>query len=375
MHLAPGHWAGHMRIYHRECMALVEAGYSVELIAHTLGQEELDPRIRLHSLGDYGKPTLALRLWERAQRSQRAYTLCRKSNAVLHHFYSPEFILWAIRLRHLTRRPLIFDCMEDFEGYSYQRRGIPNRLRRLVALLVRSQLKLAARNCDAMILSDQGTADKFRPYAKRLLVLHNFPRLELFQTSLAESSNKLYDLVYHGSIPRYHLEVCLSIDQMLVEYGFRVRWRLIGQLPDIDWFTEQLRRRGIRERFFISGLIPHDQIAREVSKAKIGIIPLPSLPKFQNNIPQKIFEFMALGMPMVLSDLPPSRPFVGDGACAFMVPPDDYVTFAKAVVRLLNDPGLCRSMGTEGRRRIEKDYNWEKESRKLIDLYTELLAA
>ena len=56
MHVAPGHWAGHMRIYHRECMALVEAGYSVELIAHTLGQEELDPRIRLHT-DDSGFPS------------------------------------------------------------------------------------------------------------------------------------------------------------------------------------------------------------------------------------------------------------------------------------------------------------------------------
>jgi glycosyltransferase involved in cell wall biosynthesis len=141
------------------------------------------------------------------------------------------------------------------------------------------------------------------------------------------------------------------------------------------WLTDELDRRGVRDRFSISGLVPHDQIAREVIKAKIGIIPLPRLPKFERNIPQKLFEFMALQMPVVLSDLPPSRPFVGDSACAITVPPDDYRAYADAIIRLLGDPALRQRMGAEGRKRVEQVLNWEHESRKLIDLYRELLGA
>ena len=99
------------------------------------------------------------------------------------------------------------------------------------------------------------------------------------------------------------------------------------------------------------------------------------LRRFQTNIPQKLFDFMALGMPAVLSDLPPSRPFVGDGVRALMVPPDDYSAYADAIVRLLNDPELCWKMGREGRRRVEEKYNWDRESQKLIDLYSEFVCA
>jgi glycosyltransferase involved in cell wall biosynthesis len=373
MHLAPGQWAGHMRIFHRQCTALAEAGYPVKLVAHLLAGETLDPKITVYTLGAYTNPSLAWSLFKRLRRSQRVYDLARRSDAALYQYYSPEFILWGRRLRSATRRPVIFDCMEDFEGYVRQRRGIPNVLRRPLRLFVRQQLQLAAHSCDAVIVADQGTANTLRPYARRVLTLHNFPRFALFSDLQPTSTEKPYDIVYHGSIPRYHLEVCLAIDAVLVERGYHLSWRFIGRLPEIDWFTRELGLRDICNRFSISGLIPHDQIAREVVKAKIGLIPLPNLPKFQNNIPQKLFEFMALGLPVVMSDLPPSRPFIGDGACGFLVPWDDYHAYADAIIRLLKDPALCRQMGAEGRGRVIREYNWERESQKLIDLYRELL--
>ena len=51
-YLAPGHWAGHMRIYHRNCMTLVNSGYAVDLVAHDKEGESIDSRIRFHSLGN-----------------------------------------------------------------------------------------------------------------------------------------------------------------------------------------------------------------------------------------------------------------------------------------------------------------------------------
>ena len=312
-------------------------------------------------------------MYERYRRSQKAYSIGVSSKADLYHFYSPEFILWAARLRQKTGRPVIFDCMEDFEGYALQRRGIPRALRRPLAYLVRRQLQYAARTCDAVIVADQGTARLLEPYARRVEVIHNYPMLSLFPISKFRQTDKPYDLVYHGSIPKYHLEACLAIDNFLVARGYYVRWRFIGQIPERNWFSEMLRHRGNSERFVISGLMGHEKVASELGKAKIGIIPLPNLPKFQNNIPQKLFEFMAMGLPTVLSDLPPSRPFVGDGASGVMILPNDYERYAEVIIELLEHSDLCERMGLEGRKRVEQEFNWEQESKKLLNLYEELL--
>jgi glycosyltransferase involved in cell wall biosynthesis len=208
------------------------------------------------------------------------------------------------------------------------------------------------------------------------MVLHNFPRLDLFPFSNLPLASRPYDVVYHGSVPKYHLEVCLGIDEALMQLGQRLQWRFISKgIPELAWFRAELLRRGIEDRFRIDERIPHDQIAGEISKAKIGIIPLPNLPKFLNNIPRKLFEFMAMGLPVVMSDLPPSRPFVSNGTCAFMVPPGDYRRYAEAINEILTNPDRWEAMGKEGRRRVEENYNWEKESQKLLSLYDELLAA
>lgn len=372
-HIAPGHWAGHGRIYHRICMSLAHAGYAVHLAAHPSANGHISSEIQFHSLGNFGKATLSWRLTQRLRRSERAYQLAIRSNADLFHFYAPEFIPWAVRLRRKTKRPVIFDCMEDFEGYALQRRGIPDRLREPLARLVRAQLHYAVRNVDAVVVSDAGTGKLLEPHARRVHVVHNYPQLALFPDPKDRDDTKQFDLTYHGSIPRYHLEVCFAIDEVLVARGRHVSWRFIGRLSEKEWFIHEATRRNASHRFVYTDLVAHDQVADEVLKARIGIIPLPSLPKFQHNIPQKLFEFMALRMPVVLSDLPPSRPFVGDGACAFMVKPDDASAYADAILRLLDNPALCQQMGTEARRRVERMYNWERESSRLLDLYAELL--
>lgn len=375
LHLAPGHWAGHMRIYHRICLTLADAGYEVELAAHPASYDQLDPRVHLRSLGAQGKLNLSWRLMQRFQRSKVAYQMGMRSDADLLFFYSPEFILWAAQLRRATGKPLIFDCMEDYEGYALQRGGIPNWLRRPLAQIARTQLRYAARNADAIVTSDAGTARRFAGAARRVLTIHNFPELALFPDPGEHESEKQYDITYHGSIPRYHLQVCFAADDALTARGRKVSWRFIGRLPELEWFNAEVARRNATERFHFISQIPHDQVAAEVLKARIGIIPLPDRPKFHNNIPQKLFEFMALRMPVVLSDLPPSRPFVEDGACAFMVKPDQPEAYAKAIMTLLDNPELRRNMGAEGRRRIEREYNWEYESQKYLALCDELLAS
>jgi glycosyltransferase involved in cell wall biosynthesis len=199
--------------------------------------------------------------------------------------------------------------------------------------------------------------------------------MDLFPYKELREEDKCFDIVYHGSIPRYHMELCLRIDDALVQQGGYVRWRFINKgAPEMEWFNAELRRRGALQRFTIDGLVPHDRIADEVRKARIGLIPLPDLPKFQNNIPRKVFEFMALGMPVVLSDLPPSRPFIRHGENALFVPADDCEAYAKAISRLLKDSALRQKMGAAGRKLVEEEFNWEKESQKLLNLYSELLS-
>ena len=377
MHVAPGHYAADARLFHLECAVLEKAGYQVELVARSTEGTQLNSSVNFHAVGALDRHSWRWQLFDRFRRSHRAYRIARRSKASLFHVHSPEFIRWGIRLGRNLHRKVVFDCREDYEGWALWRPGIPDFLRESLAVLIGRQLEWAARNCDALIVADQATADRFQEHATRTLLLHNFPRLDLFPYKGPQGEEKIFDVVFHGIMPRRFMELCLGIDDVLSQQGHKIRWRLIPKeaSPDIDmtWLRDELLRRNARQRFFIDGQIPHDRIADEVSKGKIGIILLPNVQKYQKNIPRKLFEFMALGMPVVLGDLPPTRPFVSHERNALLVPPEDCRAYAAAISRLLDDPTLCRMMGAEGRRLVENEYNWESESQKLLNLYSELL--
>ena len=371
-HIGPGQDTCHIRIFHRFCWSQARAGYRVELIAHDDG-ETYDCAVHIHDLGALRPFSLRWNLWWRFARNVKAYLTAIRTHADLYFVYSPEFIPFALLLKWITGKPVVFDCMEDFIGYARQRAGIPNGLRDILAFIIRQVFRFAARHFDFITVADLGTENQFREYTSKVITIHNFPRLDLFPPLSPERPDNCdFDLVYHGTNHRYYLEILLDIDRQLQKLGKTVTWYLFGTFAELEWFRSELRRRDAESRFFIGGLVPHDRVFSEVQRARIGIIPLPALPKYLNNIPQKLFEYMALGLPVVLSDLPPSRPFVAGNDVGIMVDPNDHLAYAQAIINLLNDPGGCRGMGMRGRQLVEQKYNWEIESEKLMSLVKEL---
>lgn len=370
-HITTVHPPFDQRIFHHECFSLAKAGYQVTLLAHAAEDINRDG-IAIRTLGNLNIGKSRLRLADRYYKTQKALQAALKINAKVYHIHDPELIHAALMLKKYTHSRVIFDSHEDNIGYIWQKQYIPKGYRQLMVWFLDYFERRAAHNLDVIITADQGVRNRFSNLGARTEILYNFPRLDFFSLP-QESFPKIFDLVYHGTLPRYHLEVCFQIDDALVRRGRKLNWLLFGTIPDLEWANDEVCKRQASDRIILGGKVPHEEVSSKVLSAKIGIIPMPSLPKFQNNIPTKLFEFMALGMPVVLSDLPPSRPFVGDGKCAIMVQPDDFGAYAEAITGLLDFPSRCLEMGIEGRRKVLQEYNWELESKKLINLYQELI--
>ncbi len=377
-HISTVHTPFDQRIFHRECWSLARAGYEVHLLTQLDQPERIVDGVHVHALGAVRAHSHALRLADRLRIILRAATWARRLRADVYHLHDPELIPLGLWLRRLDGARVVFDCHENNTAFLRQKRYLPSPLRFLLGAGMAVVERLAARHLDAIVTADAGVAELYRTRyrARRVVVVHNFPRLDLFGSrngSSPHASAKRFDLVYHGSIPRYHLEVAFAVAEELRKRHVQARWLFFGKCPEIDWARQELVRRGLQADFVIDPeLVPHQRVAERVSQARIGFIPLPDLPKFQHNIPTKLFEFMALGLPTVLSDLPPSRPFVGDGECAVVIPPADHAAYAEAIIGLLRDPERVRRMGAAGVRRVRESLNWECESEKLLQLYATL---
>lgn len=359
-------------VFHQFCLTQVEAGYNVTLIVHGGDKDETTNGVRVLTLGKRATKR-GLLPTSRITSVIRAAKRLKEVDSPTVYLHDPELVLLGLWLKFTTSSRVIYDSQEDYAAYMRQKYFLPTPVRWLLAWLVALLETVGARMFDAVITSDEGTAKIFRRRgSKRVVVLHNFPKVEYFSDESLRRVEKRYDLVYHGSIPKYHLVTAFDVARELKERGRQVHWLFFGTCHDSEWARQQIRDLGLEDMFEIKGRVEHDKVASLVAEARIGFIPLPDMPKFHRNIPMKLFEFMALRMPTVLSDLPPSRPFVGDGECATMVRPGSTPEFADAIERLLDNPKLCAQMGSVGRDRVESQYNWQKESRKLLNLQLEV---
>jgi glycosyltransferase involved in cell wall biosynthesis len=91
------------------------------------------------------------------------------------------------------------------------------------------------------------------------------------------------------------------------------------------------------------------------------------------SFPNKIFEYLSVGLPVIASDLPHWRALLEGARCVLFVDPRDPRSVAEAVARVLREPSEAEEMGARGVAAVKERFNWEAESRKLLAVYERVL--
>ena len=299
-----------------------------------------------------------------------------RSRADIYQLHDPELLPVSLLLKLVFRKKVVYDSCEDFPLMMMTKPWIPRSLRSFVAKIVSCFEWLAARSLDGIVTADSATLRRFAKVGRsKKRVFYNFPRLDLFpEPKLAA---KKFDVVYRGGLSvRAGTLILLDAVGRLAEKGLPVSLLLIG------YFDNDRAERLIRERIQalgpgvlveLRGKIDHSEMAEALAEAKIGVCPLQAIPKFLNNIPVKVWEYWACGLPVIASDLPPIRPFFR--ICAgLLVKPDDPGELAAAIGQLLHDPRAAERMGANGRRAVEERLNNYSQVRGLLSFYKQVLS-
>ncbi len=168
------------------------------------------------------------------------------------------------------------------------------------------------------------------------------------------------DLIYVGKIER-RKGVFLLLEAMHQLPGRNLR--LIGDGADLHALRDRVRKDGLGERVDVAGYSPSDLIGAELARARIGTCLLPGdvdSVSHRFTSPMKLLEMMAIGMPILASDLPSVRNVCRDGIEAVLLPPNPHA-IAAAAERLLAQPRLAARLGAAARARA-RDFSWERRA-------------
>lgn len=104
-----------------------------------------------------------------------------------------------------------------------------------------------------------------------------------------------------------------------------------------------------------------------------GIALLKPVADYPDSYTTKLFEYMALSLPVITSDFPIYKQVVEKSECGFCISPYNADDLALKLTFLLENPGVRAEMAHKGRKSVELNYNWVSEECKLIYFYRDVL--
>jgi glycosyltransferase involved in cell wall biosynthesis len=360
-HFTTAHTELKSRSFHRQLMPLAAGGVEVRYLAPVASGAHRN------GVDVIGFPARRNRL-RRILSLPRLLPLLLRQEADLYHFQDPELLPVAFVLKLVFRRLVVYDAYEDFPSMVANKKFLPRPIGPLAAKIIDGTERLAACCFDGLMTADPLTLRRLaKTGASKKLVLYNFPNLDLFPGPTLRP--KRFDVVCRGGLSeRAGTYVLLDAMRLLAAQNRRVRLLLIGYFDDLSAekrLRERIREFGLTRNIVIRGRMDHERMAEALSEARIGVCPLQPIPKFMRNIPVKVFEYWACGLPVVASDLPPIRPFLRHAEAGLLSSPESAVDLAQAIAWLLDNPQAAARMGRRGRDLVVQRLNNSSEVHKL----------
>jgi len=206
---------------------------------------------------------------------------------------------------------------------------------------------------------------------RRLTVVSNTPPRRRVETAVKRDQvgSETITVAYLGLLEaaRGIGDLVDAMRRLRDAYGAKFRAIIIGGGRDAERFIRRARDLGVLDTTIeFLGRLPYPEALRAIARADVGIIPHHATESWNTTIPNKLFDYMAAGLPVVSSDTKPCARILLETGCGELFRSGDAVSMAKAIVRATS-PGVCDRMAAAGRRAILDRYNWENDAAALLD--------
>jgi glycosyltransferase involved in cell wall biosynthesis len=357
-HFTSAHNSDDIRIFHKECVSLAEAGHEVYLVtAQSDGQRHKN--VQLVSANSIKRGRLGRMIFTAREVYKHALAL----DADVYHFHDPELLRFARRLKRKGKK-VIYDAHEDLPrqilGKDYLK------FKGVVSRIVERYENRVSKKVDYVITATPFIAKRFLEINEKSLDVNNFPLLSEMDLQDSGSLKVPNKVCFIGGISR------IRGIQELVESlaGTDIVLDLAGTIPDD--FAKCLALSDGWKNVNALGFVDRKESLAIKSKSCAGIVTFLPLPNHTNAQPNKIFEYMASGIPVIGSNFPLWKIIIEENNCGICVDPSNPDDIRKGILKILNNPEMAIQMGKNGRRLVLEKYNWDIEKQKLVEIYRRL---
>lgn len=362
VHLSSVHYLFDTRIFHKECKSLYRAGYDVSLIVQHDKSETIDG---IHII------PVPLNSGKYARMIKTGYQVYRKAlaqKADLYHFHDPELIPYGLLLKGKGCK-VIYDVHENVSNDILTKEYIPKPFRKIIAFLMNKFEMWASGHFDHIITVTK-TAHRFETLNST--AVKNYPELQSLPSNISHPDKTDPIVTYIGNITELRCAIEMVEAVNIVGKKRKVKLVLGGNVAPESLLDKLKKLNGWNFTDYI-GWLEREQIVEIMSKTRVGLVVLKPIPNHLDALATKLLEYLALGVPVISSDLALHRDIIEKNDCGIVVNHNDIQEISDGILWFLDHPLEAGEMGKRGQEYVLNNMTWDQEKDKLLRAYNTVL--
>jgi len=193
------------------------------------------------------------------------------------------------------------------------------------------------------------------------------------EKSLIEKYRPYFIISYIGGFSHHRgIQTAITAMPEIVQEIPNARLLLVGSGTYENELRALAQEKKVAQAVEFTGQQPFSLMPSYINASQVCLVPYIFSEQTDASCPHKLFQYMAMGKPVVVSSVKSLRRIVSETGAGLVYTASDPDSLAQAVIRLYQDPKLAHKMGEAGKNAVEEEYNWQRAGGKLLDLYQSL---
>lgn len=365
VHLGYNHRYNDIRIFEKECVSLAKNDYEVVYITSTKNSPPLGEvvqkgvKIIVIPLSEGNRYIRMIRFLKDVKREILI------QNAEVYHIHE----IWYLPLISFLKKrgKVIYDSHEDhpramFGSYLGERK----KSRLLLSKLFEKYENNKIKHIYGVIAATPYIAKRFEKVNKNVITIANYPKLDEFFTLQDVQKRQKNTIFYAGGISEQNgiLNIIKAMDS--IDGSFI----LAGNISE-DFRKKASKLKGWKKVCEV-GYLSREEVIEWYKKCSCGVLLYLPYENCVNALPNKLYEYMAAGMPIVASNFPLWKELIEKEKCGICVNPNSISEIVQGINYVLENSDKAKEMGENGKNKAMEKYGWGGVETKLWNFYKKI---